>query len=106
VANFEYIEEAEAVAVEEAQKSTVDNKPTVNNTEKTNYWEELLRDSYEVHKVEEFNALGKGKRSRKQVLYFSFYDILIKITLALIVNDLSCLGMLQCCICIHKNTYS
>lgn len=75
MANFEYIEEAEAVAVEEAQKSAVENRPTVNNTEKLNYWEELLRDSYEVHKVEEFNALGKGKRSRKQVLHFSFYGI-------------------------------
>ncbi|KAE8056294.1 hypothetical protein FH972_013079 [Carpinus fangiana] len=68
VANFEYIEEAEAVAAEEAQKSAVENRPTMNNTEKLNYWEELLRDSYEVHKVEEFNALGKGKRSRKQMV--------------------------------------
>lgn len=75
MANFEYIEEAEAVAAEEAQKSAVENKPTANNTEKLNYWEELLKDSYEVHKVEEFNALGKGKRSRKQVLHFSFYGI-------------------------------
>lgn len=101
MANFEYIEEAEAVAAEEARKSAVDDKPTVSNTEKTNFWEELLRDSYEVHKVEEFNALGKGKRSRKQVLHFSFYDIFIKLIFALIVNDLSCLGMLKCCICIH-----
>ncbi|XVF35658.1 hypothetical protein REPUB_Repub18cG0165100 [Reevesia pubescens] len=65
VANFEYIEEAETVAEEEAQKVAVENKCTMNNSERTNYWEELLRDRYEVHKVEEFNSLGKGKRSRK-----------------------------------------
>ena len=70
VANFEYIEEAETVAEEETQKVAVENKNTTNNSERTSYWEELLRDKYEVHKVEEFNALGKGKRSRKQVLYY------------------------------------
>ena len=67
VANFEYIEEAETVAEEETQKVAVENKNTTNNSERTSYWEELLRDRYEVHKIEEFNALGKGKRSRKQV---------------------------------------
>ncbi|XVE97353.1 hypothetical protein REPUB_Repub03eG0012300 [Reevesia pubescens] len=68
VANFEYIEEAEKVAEEEAQKVAMENKYTVNNSERTSYWEELLRDKYEVHKVEEFKALGKGKRSRKQMV--------------------------------------
>ncbi|XWS26170.1 hypothetical protein CRYUN_Cryun26dG0008000 [Craigia yunnanensis] len=68
VANFEYIEEAETVAKEEAQKVAVENKYTMNNSERTSYWEELLQDKYEVHKVEEFNALGKGKRSRKQMV--------------------------------------
>ncbi|XWS70486.1 hypothetical protein CRYUN_Cryun03dG0052200 [Craigia yunnanensis] len=68
VANFEYIEEAEIVAEEEAQKVAVENKNTMNNSERSSYWEELLRDRYEVHKVEEFNALGKGKRSRKQMV--------------------------------------
>ncbi|PON75862.1 hypothetical protein TorRG33x02_244760 [Trema orientale] len=68
VANFEYIEEAEAVVEEEAQKAALENKPTtVSSSERPNYWEDLLRDRYEVHKVEEFNALGKGKRSRKQM---------------------------------------
>ena len=66
VANFKYIEEA-AAAEEEAQKAAMENKPTVSSAERSTYWEELLRDKYEVHKVEEFNALGKGKRSRKQV---------------------------------------
>lgn len=71
MANFEYIDEAEAVPEEEAQKPTVDNKTTTSNSERSSYWEELLRDRYEVHKIEEFNALGKGKRSRKQVLVWS-----------------------------------
>ncbi|KAF5461360.1 hypothetical protein F2P56_017465 [Juglans regia] len=68
VANFEYIDEAEAVPEEEAQKPTVDNKTTTSNSERSSYWEELLRDRYEVHKIEEFNTLGKGKRSRKQMV--------------------------------------
>ncbi|XVE71251.1 hypothetical protein DITRI_Ditri10aG0135600 [Diplodiscus trichospermus] len=68
VANFEYIEEVETAAEEEAQKVAVENKTTTNNSERTSYWEELLRDRYEVQKVEEFNALGKGKRSRKQMV--------------------------------------
>lgn len=67
VANFEYIDEVEAVAEEEAQKASVESKSTVSSSERSTYWEELLRDRYEVHKIEEFNALGKGKRSRKQV---------------------------------------
>ncbi|MBA0627525.1 hypothetical protein Godav_005029 [Gossypium davidsonii] len=53
---------------EETQNVAVENKDTTNNSERTSYWEELLRDRYEVHKVEEFNALGKGKRSRKQMV--------------------------------------
>ncbi|KAE8654547.1 CHD3-type chromatin-remodeling factor PICKLE [Hibiscus syriacus] len=68
VANFEYKEEEEAVAEEETQKLTMENNNTMNNSERASYWEELLRDKYEVQKVEEFNALGKGKRSRKQMV--------------------------------------
>ncbi|CAN6582876.1 unnamed protein product [Malus baccata var. baccata] len=68
VANFEYIDEAEAVAEEEPQKVTMESRPIASSYERTNYWEELLKDKYEVHKVEEFNALGKGKRSRKQMV--------------------------------------
>ncbi|XP_037493511.1 CHD3-type chromatin-remodeling factor PICKLE [Jatropha curcas] len=68
VANFEYIDEAEAAAEAEAQKAAAEAKAAMNNSDRTNYWEELLKDSYEVHKVEEFNALGKGKRSRKQMV--------------------------------------
>ncbi|CAN6682573.1 unnamed protein product [Malus baccata var. baccata] len=68
VANFEYIDEAETVAEEEPQKAAMDSRPIASSSERTNYWEELLKDKYEVHKVEEFNALGKGKRSRKQMV--------------------------------------
>ncbi|KAJ8421601.1 hypothetical protein Cgig2_025730 [Carnegiea gigantea] len=68
VANFEYVDEAEVAAEEEAQKAAADTKATVNNAEKTSFWEDLLKDRYEVHKEEEFNSLGKGKRSRKQMV--------------------------------------
>uniref|UniRef100_A0A5B7BD29 Putative CHD3-type chromatin-remodeling factor PICKLE n=1 Tax=Davidia involucrata TaxID=16924 RepID=A0A5B7BD29_DAVIN len=68
VANFEYIDEVEARAEKEAQKASMENKTSVNNSEKASYWEELLKDRYEVHKIEEFTAMGKGKRSRKQMV--------------------------------------
>lgn len=67
VANFEYIEEAEATPEEDIPTPPLENKATVLNSERATYWEELLRDRYEMHKVEEFNGMGKGKRSRKQV---------------------------------------
>lgn len=66
MANFKYIDEAEAIEEEEPQKAAVDSTET--SAEKTSFWEDLLKDRYEEHKVEEFTALGKGKRSRKQVL--------------------------------------
>uniref|UniRef100_A0A2P2L869 Chromodomain helicase DNA binding protein n=1 Tax=Rhizophora mucronata TaxID=61149 RepID=A0A2P2L869_RHIMU len=68
VANFEYIDEAEAAAQLEAQKAAEEAKSTLSSSERTNYWEELLKDRYEVHSIEEFNSLGKGKRSRKQMV--------------------------------------
>uniref|UniRef100_A0A2C9UD31 CHD3-type chromatin-remodeling factor PICKLE n=1 Tax=Manihot esculenta TaxID=3983 RepID=A0A2C9UD31_MANES len=69
VANFEYIDKAEAAAEEvEAQKAAAEERSSMSNSERMTYWEELLKDRYEVHKVEEFNALGKGKRSRKQMV--------------------------------------
>ncbi|KAL6212996.1 hypothetical protein ACLB2K_018211 [Fragaria x ananassa] len=66
VANFKYIDEAEAIEEEEPQKAAVDSTET--SAEKTSFWEDLLKDRYEEHKVEEFTALGKGKRSRKQMV--------------------------------------
>ncbi|OAY53615.1 CHD3-type chromatin-remodeling factor PICKLE [Manihot esculenta] len=68
VANFEYIDEAEAAAEEEARRAAAEARSAMSNSERANYWEELLKDQYEVHKVKEFNALGKGKRSRKQMV--------------------------------------
>ncbi|OVA08625.1 SNF2-related [Macleaya cordata] len=68
VANFEYIDEVEAAAEEEAQKEPMENKTAINNSDTKVYWEELLKDRYEVHKIEEFTALGKGKRNRKQMV--------------------------------------
>ncbi|PSS11200.1 CHD3-type chromatin-remodeling factor PICKLE like [Actinidia chinensis var. chinensis] len=68
VANFEYIDEGEAAAEEEARMASTEIKTTTNNSERASFWEDLLRDKYEVHKVEEFNAMGKGKRSRKQMV--------------------------------------
>ena len=65
VANFEYIDEVEAE--EAAKRASMGSQPVASNVERATYWEELLKDKYEVHKIEEFKALGKGKRSRKQV---------------------------------------
>ncbi|XP_058203375.1 CHD3-type chromatin-remodeling factor PICKLE-like isoform X3 [Rhododendron vialii] len=66
VANFEYIDEVQAAAEEQARKASIENTTTY--SERANYWEDLLKDKYEVNKVEEFNAMGKGKRSRKQMV--------------------------------------
>uniref|UniRef100_A0A7N0U7Q7 CHD3-type chromatin-remodeling factor PICKLE n=1 Tax=Kalanchoe fedtschenkoi TaxID=63787 RepID=A0A7N0U7Q7_KALFE len=67
VANFEYIDGSETVAEVEVPEA-MENEGAVNDSERNNYWEELLRDQYEVQKVEEFTAMGKGKRSRKQMV--------------------------------------
>ncbi|AQL01563.1 Putative homeodomain-like transcription factor superfamily protein [Zea mays] len=64
VANFEYIDEAKAQAEkEEARRKAA---AEAENSER-NYWDELLKDRYDVQKVEEHTAMGKGKRSRKQM---------------------------------------
>ncbi|KAK6927610.1 SNF2, N-terminal, partial [Dillenia turbinata] len=68
VANFEYVDEVETMAEEELQRASAENKTATNNSDRTSYWDDLLRDRYEMLKVEEFNALGKGKRSRKQMV--------------------------------------
>ncbi|OWM72377.1 hypothetical protein CDL15_Pgr018262 [Punica granatum] len=74
-ANFEYIDEAKATTEEEAQKAVEESKSTPANTDRTSYWEELLKDRYEEHKAEEFNALDKGKRSRKQMVSIEDDDL-------------------------------
>jgi hypothetical protein len=71
----------------------METKTTISNSEKTNYWEDLLKDSYEVHKIEESNALGKGKRSRKQVLLYFLSTIFWKAHLLVIIEELNLLGM-------------
>ncbi|XP_011622141.1 CHD3-type chromatin-remodeling factor PICKLE isoform X2 [Amborella trichopoda] len=70
VANFEYIDEEEATAAreEEAKKQTEIKQQAENMAERARYWEELLKGKYEEHRLEEFTALGKGKRSRKQMV--------------------------------------
>ncbi|CAN6459733.1 unnamed protein product [Victoria cruziana] len=76
VANFEYIDEVEAAAAnEEARKQAEANVPAVSNSDRVSYWEELLKDRYDVHQVEEFTALGKGKRSRKQMVFAEDDDL-------------------------------
>jgi len=76
VANFEYVdeEEAEAARAEEARKQAeADRKfAEVTAAERAQYWDNLLKEKYEEqHIVEERTELGKGKRSRKQVLDIS-----------------------------------
>lgn len=75
VANFEYIDEIEAEAAaakeEEARKKSAREKASASTLDRGNYWDDLLKDKYEVHQIEEFTAMGKGKRSRKQVLTLS-----------------------------------
>lgn len=60
----------QAAAEEQARKASIENTTTY--SERANYWEDLLKDKYEVNKVEESNAMGKGKRSRKQVTLCHF----------------------------------
>jgi DNA-binding protein H-NS len=62
VANFEYIDEEKAK--EEARRKAATEAA---NSERAGYWEQLLKDRYDVQKVEEHTNMGKGKRSRKQV---------------------------------------
>ncbi|XP_078439434.1 chromatin remodeling factor CHD3 (PICKLE) isoform X2 [Wolffia australiana] len=70
VANFEYIDEAEAAAAkeEEERRQSSLNKGFDSNAERANYWDELLKGRYEMHQIDELSSLGKGKRSRKQLV--------------------------------------
>lgn len=89
VANFEYIEEAEATPEEDISTPPLENKATVLNSERATYWEELLRDRYEMHKVEEFNGMGKGKRSRKQVWHAIYVGLYLIYSIFLLLNELA-----------------
>lgn len=46
----------------------MNDKASGSNVDRANYWDQLLKDRYGVHQMEEYTAMGKGKRSRKQVL--------------------------------------
>lgn len=72
MANFEYIDENEAAALE-AQRVAAESKSSAGSSDRASYWEELLKDKFEMHQAEELNALGKRKRSRKQV--WSLHDL-------------------------------
>lgn len=62
MANFEYIDQVEAAA----EKEEIGNKFSVTSSESKTYWEELLKDRYQEHKVDEGDALGKRKRKRNK----------------------------------------
>ncbi|XP_073223963.1 CHD3-type chromatin-remodeling factor PICKLE isoform X2 [Cicer arietinum] len=79
VANFEYIDEAEA-AVEAEEKRETESKLSVSGSEGKNYWEELLKDRYQEHEVEELNTLGKGKRNRNKFLGQDFAGLEVTIS--------------------------
>ncbi|XP_020591583.1 CHD3-type chromatin-remodeling factor PICKLE-like [Phalaenopsis equestris] len=70
VANFEFIDEVEAAAAreQEALRRSMAENDSTSNPDRSNYWEELLRDKYEVMHIEESTAMGKGKRNRRQML--------------------------------------
>lgn len=59
--------EAAAAKEEEERRRSSLNKASDSNAERANYWDELLKDKYEMHQIDELSSLGKGKRSRKQV---------------------------------------
>ena len=74
VANFDYInEEDAAAAAEEAEREArakLESETEVQG--RAQFWDNLLKDRAVELQVEEFEELGKGKRSRKQVILFFF----------------------------------
>jgi len=72
VANFEYVNEEDAVAaaaVEEAEKEVKAKREAelAEGPGRVQFWDNLLKDRAVEVQVEEVQELGKGKRSRKQV---------------------------------------
>lgn len=72
VANFDYINEedalAAAAAAEEAEREErAKLEAEMNGQGKVQFWENLLKDRVVEQQLEELEELGKGKRSRKQV---------------------------------------
>ncbi|CAK9195050.1 unnamed protein product [Sphagnum troendelagicum] len=74
VANFEYVNEedalAAAAAAEEAEKEVKAKREAelAEGPGRVQFWDSLLKDRAVEVQVEEVQELGKGKRSRKQVL--------------------------------------
>ncbi len=72
VANFEYVNEEDALAaaaVEEAEKEVKAKREAelAEGPGRVQFWDSLLKDRAVEVQVEEVQELGKGKRSRKQV---------------------------------------
>jgi hypothetical protein len=72
VANFEYVNEEDALAaaaVEEAEKEVKAKREAelAEGPGRVQFWDNLLKDRAVEVQVEEVQELGKGKRSRKQV---------------------------------------
>ena len=69
VANFEYIDEAERAVKEEISAPPPEGQASLNKLERASFMVYRLWHKYEVQKVEEFEAMGKGKRSLKQMVF-------------------------------------
>jgi chromodomain-helicase-DNA-binding protein 4 len=72
VANFEYVNEEKALAAAEEAEREAQAKQEAEVAEgpgRSQFWDSLLKDRAVEIQVEEFQELGKGKRSRKQVIH-------------------------------------
>jgi hypothetical protein len=72
VANFEYVNEEKALAAAEEAEREAQAKREAEVAEgpgRSQFWDSLLKDRAVEIQVEEFQELGKGKRSRKQVIH-------------------------------------
>jgi hypothetical protein len=72
VANFEYVNEEKALAAAEEAEREAQAKREAEVAEgpgRSQFWDSLLKDRVVEIQVEEFQELGKGKRSRKQVIH-------------------------------------
>jgi chromodomain-helicase-DNA-binding protein 4 len=71
VANFDYIneEDAAAAAAEETEREArAKLEAEMEGQGRAQFWDNLLKDRVVEQQVEEFEELGKGKRSRRQVV--------------------------------------
>ncbi|XP_024544547.1 CHD3-type chromatin-remodeling factor PICKLE [Selaginella moellendorffii] len=69
VANFEYVNHGKGRKEEAFRESEADYEAEhLSSTERLKYWESLLKERFEKKHVQE-QEMGKGKRSRKQVVH-------------------------------------